>query len=193
MQTTGTGDMVLAATQTVTGTNTFTAPIVANRGITTGGKMWQVIFSTSIGTAVSSYTVSGLNGNADVEYKIETCLKCSSSAGDYWIYFNGDTATNRYGTNRISSNGTTVTPNKSSNNWGFIGYGGTTVSIINMEIHARINTITPYAILNFQGGDYNTYFSQGVVLWGAGTNINNFTIFNDGDTMSGDITVWALR
>jgi hypothetical protein len=56
------------------------------------GSKWQLAYSTTVATSVSSITVSGLNGNAAKIYRIEAYLQNDDAAECYYFaYFNAKT------------------------------------------------------------------------------------------------------
>lgn len=123
--------MILASTQTVTGGKYFTAPstittlnstnlkttnftatnstttnLVVTNSIQTGGKHWEMIWSTQVVTAVSSITVTGLNGNVDGSYWIKGILISPDvTGGNLFVEISTDTDVNSY---RYSVNGSAI-------------------------------------------------------------------------------------
>ena len=202
-----------SATQTWTGGNTFSSMTAISANIVTetvssftatganfpngfysGGKSWQVIFTTSIATAVSSYTVVGLNGDADIQYRITHALKTGGTATEYGLYFNGDNGAYSYGDMMIASNGTSLTTQSIVHSYLPCGYSDNNIGCYSATIHSRISPVTPYVTINYAGGNYNKLYETGTGSWGNTPNITNFTIFTiQNVTFTGDITVEALR
>ena len=202
-----------SATQTWTGGNTFSSMTAISANIVTetvssftatganfpngfysGGKSWQVIFTTSIATAVSSYTVVGLNGDADIQYRITHALKTGGTATEYGLYFNGDNGAYSYGDMMIASNGTSLTTQSIVHSYLPCGYSDNNIGCYSATIHSRISPVTPYVTMNYAGGNYNKLYVTGTGSWGNTSNITNFTIFTiQNVTFTGDITVEALR
>lgn len=185
--------------QSISGGKIFTGSVTVSSftstgSISTGSKHWEVIFSTTISVAVSSYTISGINGNSDIQYKIDSHLK-GSGVGDIAIYFNGDKGATSY---------TYLNYYMSSSAMGYTGgasaqipYGGvgtTSQGGSTAHIFARINSTTQYPSVVFSGG-YDTFFYSGCGTWkNPGANLTSITIFQiAGGTLTGDITLWALR
>ena len=202
-----------SATQTWTGGNTFSSMTAISANIVTetvssftatganfpngfysGGKSWQVIFTTSIATAVSSYTVVGLNGDADIQYRITHALKTGGTATEYGLYFNGDNGAYSYGDMMIASNGTSLTTQSIVHSYLPCGYSDNNIGCYSATIHSRISPVTPYVTINYAGGNYNKLYETGTGSWGNGPNLTNFTIFTvQNVTFTGDITVEVLR
>jgi hypothetical protein len=65
------------------------------------------IYETALATTASAVTISGLNGDVDVEYKLKTNL--IGTAVDYFtVHFNGDTTVGNYGKQRIYGLGASI-------------------------------------------------------------------------------------
>lgn len=67
-------------------------------------KKMALIFETDVLAATQSVIVSGLNGDADVEYQIIARIK-TGTAGAYWVRVNGDTAGASYGQSYVQGSG----------------------------------------------------------------------------------------
>ncbi|MBC7420025.1 MAG: hypothetical protein H7328_04790 [Bdellovibrio sp.] len=81
-------------------------------GVAGGGYTWVRIYAESVSATKTNITVSGLNGNSDIQYKVITrFINGSGSASQYRIHLNNDTAANYahqyvYGTGTTPSAGT---------------------------------------------------------------------------------------
>lgn len=98
----GAGDVTTNTEQTITApknfssalSSTFTAIYFPN-GINTGGKHFEIIHSTTFGTALTSYTVTGLNGDVDIRYEIRSEIIGSGTA-DNGVQLNDDSGANYF-------------------------------------------------------------------------------------------------
>jgi hypothetical protein len=75
----------------------------------TSGTIWEMIASTDIATAATSYTFSGLSGDTDQEYQLVLRLINGASTSGSWCYMtlNGDTTTSDYGNQLLEAVGST--------------------------------------------------------------------------------------
>ena len=72
-----------------------------------GGTVWELIQSTDIATAATSFTFSGLSGDTDGEYMVVARIVGNGSF-DYGIYPNGDTTAANYGLQNTDSLGSST-------------------------------------------------------------------------------------
>ena len=74
-----------------------------------GGTVWQMIASTDIASAVTSYTFSGLSGDTDGEYQIVARIVAGASGGiNYTVNPNADITTTDYGYQDVYGSGSSA-------------------------------------------------------------------------------------
>jgi len=74
-------------------------------------KSWQKIYETTLGSSATSVTISSLDGDTDVEYKLVTRLISGGASNGYTLRLNNDSGTN-YGFQRLVGESTTVSANQ---------------------------------------------------------------------------------
>jgi len=76
---------------------------------------WELIYEGDIATAVTDLSITGLDGDKDVMYRLDADLtnKAAGSA-DYSVSFNGDKTNGNYGWQRLTGENATVLAERSS-------------------------------------------------------------------------------
>ena len=193
----------LYSNQTIAGNKTLTGNTTINNlscpnGISTNYTHWQIIFSTYIGTAVPSYTISGLNGNSDIMYKLDTCISGTTTGDDFGLRFNGDTEAN-YSINRLYSNGSTITPQQIASTTSiYWAYTNASDFMVEGTIYAVASQVpNHWRGVMWTGGSASLIYVSGTANWDNATdNITSITLFTfAGGTskLQGYIALWALR
>ena len=165
--------------------------------INTQGKHWEIIFSTYIGTPLTSYTITGLTGNSDLMYKLNTWLGGTSTGDDFAIRFNGDTGSN-YANNRIYSNGATISPQAGTATCIYWANTNASPAITEGTIYAKASGILNlWRSVVYTGGSASLYYMSGVGNWNNNadniTSITIFTVSGGTSKITGYIALWALR
>jgi len=100
---------------------------------------WVKIYENTLSSSATSLTISGLNGDTDVEYKLETRIVDGASSGTYMVRPNNDSGTN-YGYQRLRGLSSTIDAQKdTATGLHRLGYGGGSshVSWAKMHIYAK--------------------------------------------------------
>lgn len=138
---------------------------VTNNG--TGNTAWVKIAETDIATETTSYTVSGLNGDSDGEYKIIVRgVGGSGSTGNLAVCPNGDMTTSHYGYQYLNAAGSTPTAVKTSSTFcfstGWMGAAG----------NSNLGTLTLYA--KSGRARYSTLFAAETAI---GLNVSSILMY----------------
>lgn len=190
----GLGDMTTNTEQIVTAGKYWTGQSTATEKWTfsdfnsSDDSMWKVIYSSEGVTAVSSFTITGLNGNIDKEYMIE--MRGTNASNDIiQIVFNGDLTETNY---------TTMLSGITNVNYPIIGFFYSVSGYFNCRISARTGTVRTWNSLTSMSTSLTAMsdarFYGG--LWSNTTdNITSITIYTDSLTTMNvyDVTIWARR
>ena len=162
----------------------------------------RLIYETDTTISQQQVTISGLDGNSDMEYQIKLRMIGNSGASNLNILLNGDITTTNYGTQDIYAGGT-GTPGMSqlTSSLGLTcgGLGNGLVSSCNMELIAKSGSgRLAMAVLNQQvSGTSMAYTRYAGSIWNnSSSNITTITIYSsivNGIGAGSHIEVWARR
>jgi hypothetical protein len=142
-------------------------------GSSSSGTVWEMIASTDIGSAVTSYTFSGLSGDSDGEYQIVgRFVAGSSSSTSYYVLPNADTTTADYGYVYVVGSGTTAGAGNASS------FGGLQIAYTNSAIgHLATASGLLYAksglvrtMISTQGDDTTGTTNGSIQIWSTSWN-----------------------
>lgn len=145
------------------------------------GATYTPIASTTIGTAVASYTFSSISGTYTDLVLIMVGKTAAAGASDtYLLQVNGDTATN-YSRTRLlgtgsaaSSAGRTSAPNIDFE--GLAGSTGSTTFFTAIANFQNYSNTTTYKTVLIRGSDATNYVEATVGLWRSTAAITSITL-----------------
>jgi hypothetical protein len=165
-------------------------------------KAMRLIYETDITTAVSTLSITGLNGDSDIEYVIKArFVNQGASTTDYWMSANGDTTTN-YGYRAFYATNAGAVTNDSNDISGAFLIGSQTVSgglcFTVTELYAKsgYRRIAQNKFSSY--GSTTAYMnSSGFSYWNnTGSNLTTLTITGTTTNVIGSgshIEVWARK
>lgn len=158
------------------------------------GATYTPIASTTIGTAVASYTFSSISG---AYTDLVIVFNGSASATDsLYARFNSDTATN-YSSTLIYGNGTTAySDRRSSFNAAILFDGGATTGQMNTILHLMnySNTAT-YKTGLVRGNSSSLYVAATIISWRSTAAVNSITVGMYGGatmTVGSSVTLYGI-
>lgn len=131
--------------------------------LTTNGH-WRLLTESTVSSAITSLTISGLNGNFDEMYKVSCRLVSDTGGADIMMRFNGDSGSN-YGYQYLLGSNTSITAVRGTANG--ISLTGTTVAD---------NTYYSESIIYAESGATRTVLSS-EIRHIAGMTINSIILF----------------
>ena len=108
---------------------------IMKTGVLTPNKIegtWERIYSNTITSATSSFSITGLEGNTDEVYKLITRIVNDESTPTYKMYFTSDTTNTNYGRQQLQPLSGSVAA--ASSIYLFMGYATATGQISHNEI-----------------------------------------------------------
>lgn len=112
-----TSNQSISGNKTFTGTTTISSATITNLTVTninTGGKHWELIFSSDTYVNSQSFVATGLNGNTDTEYDVICRIKSGTATGSYYyIQPNSDSGVN-YGAQYVRGDNSTASAARDS-------------------------------------------------------------------------------
>lgn len=160
---------------------------------------WVRVGSSVLGSAASSVTFSGLDGDRDVLYYLSSSIKAASATGDIKINLNNDTG-NNYGYQRLTGTNTTVAAARATPSCLYGGVTGTNAysSQHNTLLFAKQGFLRPaitQTINDITGTTVTAIWTLGQSYSVTNTNITEIDIAvttNNFDTGS-QFDLYALR
>lgn len=160
---------------------------------------WVRVGSQVLGSAASSVTFSGLDGDRDVLYYLSSSIKAANATGDIKINLNNDTG-NNYGYQRLTGTNTTVAAARATPSCLYAGVTGTNayLSQHNTLLFAKQGFLRPaitQTINDITGTTVTAIWTLGQSYSVTNTNITEIDIAvstNNFDTGS-QFDLYALR
>jgi len=161
---------------------------------------WVMIDEVTLAADAANITFSGLNGNADGEYKIIGQFKCSATA-NVLLRLNNDMTTNFYQYSTLSHSGSNPSGSTGFHNGFYIGYATTnnwTICDGVLQSHNSrpriLNNQSLYDVVNGSGvNNLRVYFNS---LWrNTSDNITSLVITPNAGSLSAGthVELWAKR
>jgi hypothetical protein len=161
----------------------------------------RLIYETDVTTASQTVTISGLDGNTDIEYQIKMRIigNCTSNLN---IQLNGDATTTNYGIQDLYGGGTGNALQSQSTSAAGLSCGGLNAGIpssCNIEFIAKTGSArlaTSMQNQDVSGTTMAYYRSAGTVWNNSSSNITSMTIYTSIASCiaaGSHIEVWARR
>ncbi len=149
-------------------------------------RTWQIVHdSGELAASVTSYTISGLDGDTDVKYRLISRVVSNNAGGlNLNFRFNGDSGAN-YGYQYVDGSSASVTANRATNDTAVsFGYSSAigNVNLIDSLIHAKsgtVRTVVTKSAMNINGTSvgYSRLFGNS---WNnTADNITSITLWSD--------------
>ena len=154
---------------------------------TVGYNGFQKVYETTLGMAASSITISGLNGNTDVEYMMESRIIRDGAGADV-LRLNNDSTANIYGYQCLSAGSTTLYPSRTPDNCliGLSSELAATVAYAKVHIYAKsgfTRTATAIQVHRINGTTVTYTALWGLVYNQTSNNITSMTITASANNM----------
>ena len=143
---------------------------------------WQKVYEDTLASAQTSITISDLDGNTDVMYRLVTRHVCGALDGYLGLRPNNDTGTN-YGFQQLYGANTTIGASRNVGTYIYMGDPGTIdyLAMDDMLIYAKsgyIRTFISTSIRDITGTTVTLIRNFGQVWNNTADNITSFTFFS---------------